>query len=813
MILLQDLRYAWRSLRRTPGFTIAALLTLAIGIGANAAMLSVVNAVLLRKLPYPTADRLVEITQYPRQGNTALSEGSEGVSYPNALDYQRRTRTLERVGEYRFWLSSLTEAGNPEAVLSAKVSAGFLQLTGTPPALGRDVSASDDQPGGPKVVIVSDRIWRQRLGARPDALNGSLQVDGEAYTVIGVMPPAWRFPGVIPSGATIDLRDVEIMLPLQEPLVNEARGDQNLFVLGLLKPGTAVALASEDLDRIARELEHEYPEHNKGQGVSVRSLQEVAVMHIRPTLLVLLGAIGLVLLVACANVANLILARGRFREREIAVRSALGASPGRLTRQLLTENALLALSGGGLGLAVAWVAIRGMVWLRPENLPQAASLRLDAVTVAGALLLSLVTAVLVGLAPVLRFTRLSGRAALGEGPRAGSASPGMTRARQGLTIAQVAVSLALLVGAGLLVRSFALLQRVELGFDPADAMTVGTLLPSSRYPTPSVVKVFWRRVIERLKADPDVGAVAAVNVLPMSGFGNTTSFDVVGRAPFEPGEKPDAASRFITTDYFRTMGIPVVAGRSFAETDDSTSAWVVIISRSIARKFFPQGEAVGKQLRFYGRPWDIVGVVGDIRELGPAQAPPLMIYTSMNQQSNESGFVVVKSRLAPGVAAERIRQSVLAVDNQQALINVRTMSSYFETSLGQQRFMLALMVAFAMVALVLAVIGLYGVIAYMVAQRTREIGIRVALGATGASIVRLVLGQGLMLAGIGVVVGLLGALALSRALTGLLYGVSPQDPIVYAGVSLLLLLVAAAASALPARRAAAVDPVTALRME
>jgi predicted permease len=342
---------------------------------------------------------------------------------------------------------------------------------------------------------------------------------------------------------------------------------------------------------------------------------------------------------------------------------------------------------------------------------------------------------------------------------------------------------------------------------------VGTLLPSSRYPTSSVVKVFWRRVIERLKADPDVGAVAAVNVLPMSGFGNTTSFDVVGRAPFEPGEKPDAASRFITTDYFRTMGIPVVAGRSFAETDDSTSAWVVIISESIARKFFPQGEAVGKQLRFYGRPWNIVGIVGDIRELGPAQAPPLMLYTSMNQQSNESGFVVMKSRLAPGLAAERIRQAVLAVDNQQALINVRTMESYSESSLGQQRFMLALMVAFAVVALVLAVIGLYGVIAYMVAQRTREIGIRVALGASSGSVMRLVLGQGLGLAGVGVVVGLLGALALSRVLTGLLYGVSAQDPLVYAGVSLLLLLVAAAASALPARRAAAVDPLTALRME
>jgi predicted permease len=606
---------------------------------------------------------------------------------------------------------------------------------------------------------------------------------------------------------------VEIMLPLQEPLTNEARGDQNLFALGLLKTNVPIARTNEDLDRIARELETEYPDYNKGQGVSVRSLQEVRVAHIRPTLLVLLGAIGLVLLVACANVANLILARGRYREREIAVRSALGASPGRLTRQLLTENALLALSGGGLGLAVAWVAIRGMVWLRPENLPQAASLRLDAVTVAGALLLSLVTAVLVGLAPVIRFTRLSGRSALGEGPRAGSSSPGMTRARQGLTVAQVAVSLALLVGAGLLVRSFSRLQRVEVGFDPTEVMTVGTLLPPTRYPTPSAVESFWRRVVEHLQADPEVSAAAAVNVLPMSGFGETTSFDVVGRAPFEPGEKPDAASRFITPNYFRTMGIRVIAGRPFSETDDSAAVPVVIISQAIARKFFADGEAVGKQLRFYGSPRDIVGVVGDIRELGPAREPPLMLYSPMKQQPNASGFVAMKSRLAPGVAAERIRQAVLAVDNQQALLNVRTMASYFESSLGQQRFMLALMGVFAIVALALAVIGLYGVIAYMVAQRTREIGIRVALGATGASIVRLVLGQGLLLAGIGVVVGLIGALALSRALTGLLYGVSAQDPLVYAGVSLLLLLVAAAASAVPALRAAAVDPVTALRLE
>jgi putative ABC transport system permease protein len=812
--MLQDLRYAWRSLRRTPGFTIAALLTLAIGIGANAAMLSVVNAVLLRKLPYPTADRMVVITQYARRGAGSLGEGTdEGVSYPNFLDYQRRQRTFERIRLYRFWLSSITDAGNPEAVLSVKVSADFLQLTGTPPALGRDVSASDDQPGGPKVVIVSDRIWRQRLGARPDALNGSLQVDGEAYTVIGVMPAGWQFPGVIPSGATIDLRDVEIMLPNQEQPAEAARGNQNFFALGMLKPGISTSQAAEDLERIARELETEYPNHNKGQGASVRSLQEVTVAHIRPTLLVLLGAIGLVLLVACANVANLILARGRSREREIAVRSALGASPGRLTRQLLTENALLALSGGGLGLAVAWVAIRGMVWLRPENLPQAASLRLDAVTVAGALLLSLVTAILVGLAPVIRFTRLSGRSALGEGPRTAGSSPGMTRARQVLTVAQVAVSLALLVGAGLLGRSFLRLQRVELGFDPGGVMTVGTMLPPGRYPSPSAVVSFWQRVIERLKDDPEVSAVAAVNVLPMSGFGNSGSFAILGRAPFEPGEAPDAAVRYITPDYFLVLGIRVIAGRAFVETDDSASTPVVIISESIARKFFPAGDALGKQLRYYGASRDIVGVVGDILELGPTQLPPLMLYSPMTQMPNESGFVAVKSRLAPGVAAERIRQAVLAVDNQQALINVRTMSSYFESSISQQRFMLALMGVFAIVALALAVIGLYGVIAYMVAQRTREIGIRVALGATGASIVRLVLGQGLLLAGIGVVVGLIGALALSRALTGLLYGVSAQDPMVYAGVSLLLLLVAAAASALPARRAAAVDPVTALRME
>jgi len=809
--VLSDFRFAVRSLLRTPGFTTAALLTLALGIGANAAMFAVANAVLFRPLPYPVADRMVAITEKQVTGSgEALDASSDfGVSFDTWLDWRRRNRTMERVAAFRFDLLSVTESGDPEAILGAYVGDDFFAASGTPPRLGRAFTPEEIAPTPPRVVIINDRIWRQRLGARADAIGTSLQVNGQAYTVVGVMSPDYVFPGVIPSGANIDVRTVEMYLPLPTAAMGNNRGNHNHFAIGLIRSGVSLTQAREDFDRISRELESEFPATNTGLRVAMTPLKERWVSHVRPAILVLLGAIGCVLLVACANVANLILARGRSRERELAVRTALGATPGRLGRQLLVENLTLSLLGGATGLFIAWAAIQGIVWLGPENLPRAAAIRLDTTGVFVTLAFALATALLTGLAPMVRGMRASRGAAFAETQR-GSASGATARARQVLTVVEVAVSLALLVGAALLARSFERLSRVELGFRSDSVMTLATILPFSRYDSPAKWDSFYRKVLARLEADPSITGAAAINVLPLSGFGETASFGIEGRAPFPPGEEPSSASRFVTAKYREIMGIPLVAGRWLTEADDS--ARVLVVSERIARDFFPEG-AVGGQLRLYGHPWSIVGVVADVREFGPAQDVPYQTYITMAQQATPYAFVVMKSRLDPAGAGRALRQAVLSVDPEQPVVNVRTLESYVVSSLGPSRFIAVMMTVFALVALTLAAVGLYGVIAYLVSQRTREIGIRVALGASTGGVLRLVLGQGMRLALAGVGLGLLLSFALSRFLGSLLVGVSALDPVVYAGVALILLAIAALATVLPARRAARVDPVSALRSE
>jgi putative ABC transport system permease protein len=459
---------------------------------------------------------------------------------------------------------------------------------------------------------------------------------------------------------------------------------------------------------------------------------------------------------------------------------------------------------------VAWASLQGLLWLRPENLPRAAAIRLDAWTVLATVGLTLLTAVLVGLLPALRLARAG---SLGiDGSRSGGLGPASTRMRQILTVSQVAVSLMLLVGAGLLLKSFVRLTQARLGFEPNGVMTVGTLLPSSRYPTPQTWPPFFHRVLARLQSDPAIDAVAAVNVLPLSGFGESSSLQIEGRAPFPEGETPETNMRYASAGYFEIMGIPVIAGRTFTASDDSAGAPVVLVSQSLARQFFG-GNALGEALRVYGVPRRIVGVVADVRENGPTRDAPLTVYAPFPQIGSPVGFFVARSRLDQGTTAARIREAVLAVDNQQPVVNIRSMQSYVDSVLGQRRFTAALMAVFAIVALTLAIVGLYGVIAYMVSQRTREIGIRMALGATTTGVTGLVMRQGIGLALTGVVIGLVLAAALSRMLGQLLYGVSSLDPLVYSGVALLLVVVAATASFLPARRAAAVDPVTALKTE
>ena len=810
--MFSDFRFAVRSLVRTPGFTGAALITLALGIGANAAMFAVANAVLFRELPYPVADRMVHLSDVSTGKTTeALAEGADlGVSILGFLDWEKRNRTLERLAAYRFTLFSITESGSPEAILGANVTWDFFATSGTPPRLGRAFLEEEDVPNPPRVVIVSDRIWRQRLGGSPDAIGRTLQIGGQGYTVVGVMSPDYEFPGVIPSGANLDVRTVEMWTPLQTEPLPLTRDNHNLMSVGLVREGTTLAQVTQDFDRIGRELAAEFPQDNGALRVAVTPLKERWVSHVRPAMLVLLGAIGCVLLVACANVANLILARGRGRERELAVRTALGATPARLARQLLVENLSLALLGGAGGLFIAWAAIQGIVWLRPENLPRASAIRLDAVAVIATLGLSLVTAALTGLAPMLRGVGMTRRDAFAEGQR-GSSSAGMSRARQVLTVIEIAMSLALLVGAGLLARSFGQLSRVQMGFTGDSVMTVAILLPVQRYDSPEKWGRFYRSVLNQLQSDPAVTSAAAINVLPLSGFGETGSFGIEGRAPFAQGEEPSAAARFATVDYLKVTGIPLVAGRWIEPQDDSGSR-VIVVSQGIARDFFPDG-AVGKGLRMYGEVWQIVGVVGDVREFGAAISPPYHTYIPMFRSPTPYGFFVARTRLDDPAAGRLLQDAVLAADPEQPVINVRSLDDYVSSSLGSRRFTAVMMGVFAFVSLALASIGLYGVIAYLVSQRTREIGIRVALGSSTSSVLRLVLGQGMKLAVIGVVIGLALALAMSRSLSSLLVGVSVFDPLIYVGVATALLLVAAVATIIPARRAARVDPVSALKSE
>ena len=808
--MFSDIRFAFRSLVRSPGFTLAALLTLAIGIGANAAVLAVVNAVLLRPLPYPAADRLVALTEVGRL-QSVLAEGVDVVSLPNLEDWQRRNRTFDHIVGYQYGLFSLTQAGDPEALLGAGVSSDFFDATDTPPRLGRSFRPEDDGGSPPLHVIISDRLWRERLNAAPDAVGRSLQINGRPYTVIGVMGPGYEFPATIPSGVTVDVRSVELWVPLrtQDP-TNVARGNRNYMALGRLRAGVSPRTAQDDLDRIARELSAEYPAENAGQGIGLSLLKDRWVGHARPALLVLLAAIGCVLLVACVNVANLILARGRSRLRELSVRAALGASPQRLIRQLAVENLVLAGMGGVAGLFVAWAGLQGLLWLRPENLPRVEQIGLDGwslLTTAG---LTLLTALLVGLVPALRLARSQ---SLGiDSARGVSGTRGATRTRQLLTVSQVAVSLMLLVGAGLLLKSFIRLTRAELGFEPEGVMTVGLILPLSQY-QPADWAPFFARVIDRLEGDPAIDMAGSTNVLPLTGFGESGSFQIEGRDPFPEGEAPEVNLRYVSPRYLQIMGIRVLEGRPFAASDDTTSGNVVIVSQAVARTYL-SGRAVGEAIRFGGgAPRQIVGVVNDVHDNGPARDAPLTVYLPLAQSGSPVGFFTVKSRLPAADAAERIKEAVLSVDNRQPLINVRPMSSYVDSVLSQRRFTAALMAVFAAIALGLAVVGLYGVIAYMVSQRTREIGIRMALGATSGSVAGGVVGQGVRLALAGVGVGLILAAGLSRLLGQLLFGVSGLDPVVYGGVALLLVAVAASASFLPARRAAAVDPVSALKSD
>jgi putative ABC transport system permease protein len=807
--LLQDLRYAARMLVKHPGFTAVAALTLALGIGANAAIFSVVNAVLLRPLPFDEPERLVAVwTPHPKRG---IARGAS--SYPDFADYRDQSASFEALAAFRERDYTLAIGDSAERLEGARVSWPFFSMLRVQPQLGRAFSADEDRLGGPRVAILSHGLWQRRFGSAPDVVGRAVNLDGEPHTVVGVLPEDFRLDFRIPGAEVFTLMGLEGKDSL------EARGMHYLGVIGRLRPGVPIEQAGADLVAVAARLEQAHPDSNSGRTAAVFPLHEEIVGDVRRGLLVLLGAVALVLLVSSANVANLLLARATEREREVALRSALGASRARLGRQLLTESVLLALAGGTLGLLLAFWGVGVLVAQAPADLPRAADIRLDGRVLAFTFGVSILTGLLFGTAPAWRSAGAP-LAVLNEGGR-GSGGPRRQRTRHALIVAEVAISLVLLVGAGLLLRSLGRILDVDPGFDPEGVLSARLSLPEAKYATPSAIASFYERLQARLATLPGVQAAGLAMPLPVDGMVWMTSFIRLDRPEPAPGERITAHYKSVLPAYFDALRIPLQRGRLLSEQDRQGAPRVILINQTLARRAFPDEDPLGRQVRFgvsvdatdEDVPWEIVGIVPDTAVTRLEAEPQPAFYVSALQQPIGDASLVLRAGVDPRALAESVRREVAALDPELPLHHVRTMPELLSASVAQRRFQALLLAGFAVVGLLLAAVGLYGTLAFSVGQRTREIGIRMALGAEGGGVLRLVIGQGLLPVLVGLGLGLAGAFALSRVLGGLLFQVSATDPATFAGVALLLLLTALLASYLPARRATRVDPLAALRCE
>jgi putative ABC transport system permease protein len=814
--LIQDLRFALRLIIKNPGFAIAAILVLALGIGANSALFSVVNAVLIEPLPYVQPDRLIQLFHTPPAkafpGVTRFS-----LAPANYLDWKAQSHSFESMSLYSYSSYNLSWRETPETVNATKVTSDFFHVLGVQPVMGRPFTAEEDVPGRDHEVILSDALWKSRFASDPNIVNQTVMLDGEKYTVIGVMGPRFRRPEYAQLWTPLALTDKEKTI----------RGEHHFQAVARLKPGVDIKQAQAELSTIAKRLAEQYPEDDKDWGALVVPLRENLVGSVRPALMVLLGSVAFVLLIACANVANLMLAKTLTRQKEIAIRTALGASQARVIQQILSEAVVLSLCGGIVGLLFAHFGIRLIINFFGENLPRAAEIGLDGQVLIFTLVISVVTGIVAGLAPALRLSRsnISDTLKLGVG-RTDSVGGGK-RLRGALVVSEVALSLMLLIGAGLMMRSLWQLRAVDPGFSPDHALTMEAVVNQNQFAGPVEETRFFSQAFQKIRALPGVESVGGIDDLPLVG-GSNQPVAIEGRPVVQMSEQPEVQVRVATPGYISAMRIPVKRGRDFNDSDTMDSPPAILISASMAKQFWPNEDALGKRLTltfFPGKPREVVGIVGDVKQEGldVAQEKPTVYYPLAQDTPPAASiggkwrprslWLVVRTNVDPGGMIAPVKAALQELNHEMPVRNESTMETFIAASLQQQHFNVMLLGVFAALAIVLAALGMFSVLSYSVRRRVREIGIRMALGAQVGDVLRLIVLEGMKPALLGIVIGLAGALALGRLLSSMMFGITASDPLTFAAVAILLTAVAFMASLLPAYRATQVQPVRTLRDE
>ena len=802
-MLIHDLRYAARMMLRQPVFTVVAVVALALGIGANTAIFTVVNAVLLRPLPYESPESLVWLWDTQPQLATAPT------SLPDFIDWRNQNQSFEYLAAYQSGNMFVDDGNGAVDTPVGLVTPDMFSLFRVQPVVGRTFTEEEMQPGRFRVAVISQSMWQRNFGSDPTVLGQTVQLSGAAYTIIGVLPAGFGFPN-----------EAQLWRPLPIDPKRLDRGPHFLRVVGRLRPGVTLAHAQAEMSTIASRLAQQYPEKIAGHGIKLELLSDVVVGDIGTALFVLLGAVGFVLLIACANVANLQVVRASARQKEIAIRTALGASRGRIIRQLLTESILLAVAGGAAGFLMAVWGIESLVSLSADTIPRVREIGIDARVASFTALISLLTGVVFGLAPALQVSKPDFTDALKESGRSTSGSR-RNRLRSLLVVSEIALSLVLLIGAGLMIRSFARLNRVDPGFNPDNLATMGVTLLRTTYPEDNQVAEFYSQLLERVSVSPGVKSAGAIAELPLSGSNISDYFTIEGRPAIPREQRPLAECRTITPNYFESMEIPLMRGRDFAETDTKKTPNVAVINEAFAHQHFADEDPLGHRIILQGQfrdPLLIVGVVGNVRDFGLDEQPTPEIYypylqNPLNETYNRSMTIVVRTKSDAAAMTDSLRAELLSLDKTLPVYALKPMTEYLRDSLSRRRFNMVLLSVFAAVALLLAAVGIYGVISYSVAQRTHEIGIRVAVGAHARDILRLVVGQAMSLTLVGVALGLGASFALTRVIESLLFEVSPTDPLTFAVIASVLTGVALTACFVPAHRATKVDPMVALRYE